>query len=134
MWIHPFSLKYSENSLAEFRDRNKHDTTFIASWQASNNTWGDVMFSCMETGRILFPRITRGLRLKTPLDILWSQPPAQAGTDFWKSFCEGIFSLSTGLILVSSLPAMHAAKHVNLFSQKRCLIRYTSPHSWPIYY
>lgn len=40
------------------------------------------MFSYVEAGRILFPRIIAGLRLKAPLDILCSQPPAQAGTDF----------------------------------------------------
>lgn len=98
VWIHLFSPKYSENSLAELIDENKHDTTFIASCQTSNNTSGDVMFSCVEAGRILFPSITAGLRLKAPLVILWSQPSAQTGTDFWRSFYEGIFSLSIGLI------------------------------------
>lgn len=40
------------------------------------------MFSYVEAGRMLFPKITAGLRLKAPLVILWSQPSAQAGTDF----------------------------------------------------
>lgn len=121
MWTHLFSPKYSENSLAEFIDENKHDTTFIASCQTSNNTWGDVIFSYVEAGRILFPRITAGLRLKAPLDILCLVPTSCSGRDrFLKVFPWRDLSIVNWFILRSVIALYLRCR---LQSMLTCLVR-----------